>query len=162
MTSPYYAEAFHPVPKRCFPVRRRRQGRWAPCPLPGIADVAWEVCCRQRSPLPGGRLRGTPRIAPGRSSAAPGFRKGAALPVTRRRVSTITEIPSSGALAIRWWFSQAAITEFPTLPSHVGPSRLVADTIAMATSTWCRRPADWLVIPGDLGQQDLSPPTNPR
>jgi hypothetical protein len=80
MTSPYYAEVFHPAPERCFPVRRRRQGRWVPCPLLGTADVAWDVCCRQRSPLPGGRLRGTPRIAPGRSSAAPGLPEGRGSP----------------------------------------------------------------------------------
>jgi len=58
--------------------------------------------------------------------------------------------------------SAAIKTEFPILPGHVERAHLVADTIAMATSTACRRPADWLIMPRELRQQDLSPPTNPR
>jgi hypothetical protein len=57
-TAPYYAEAFSPLPGRCF--RLVARGGQRAGPLPGAARLARLLAGPERPPLPGQGLRGPP------------------------------------------------------------------------------------------------------
>jgi hypothetical protein len=96
MISPYYAEAFHPIPGCCFRFvgADRVGGHPGHCPEPPTWHGTFvaangrrylvDACAGHIADRSGRLVDCRPR----------GFRKGTALPVTRRRVSTITKSPA--------------------------------------------------------------------